>query len=313
MRGHFSHVNLFVGFLPTLLGGIRPSTTEPTPIPSDPPRPRAPAPDLLLRAVARLLRPLVRLLLQSGVTYPVLADAVRDLYVDVARTELLTDPKARTDSRVSLLTGVHRKELRRQRLEEGAEAEPPVVTRTSAVLARWLGSAAFLDAEGKPATLARSGPAPSFDALVGSVTRDVRPRTVLDELLGNGVVRLEGEAVALNADAFVPRDGDAAQMFYFARNLHDHLAAAGANVLAVQAPGGTAPFLDRAVHYDGLSAEAAGRLEAAGRAAAQAMLLDVNRTALAIADADDAARPKGAPTRRVNLGVYLFVTDETPP
>ena len=295
-----------MGFCPTGLSCIREAAQEPTPNLSDTPRPRPPASDLLLRAVTRLLRPLVRLLLHGGVTFPVLVDALRDVYVEVARTELLTDPRARTDSRISLLTGVHRKELRRQRLEERTEPEPPAVTRTSAVLARWLGSAGFQDAQGQPAALPRSGPAPSFEALVGSVTRDVRPRTVLDELVNSGAVRLDGDAVVLDANAFVPRDGDEAKTFFFARNLHDHLAAAGANLL------GGAPFLDRAVHYDGLSAAAAAELEAAGRAAAQAMLLDVNRTALGIADADDATRPAGMPTRRVNLGVYLFVSDETP-
>ena len=277
------------------------------PIPTDPPRP--PPSDLLLRAVTRLLRPLVRLLLQSGVTYPVLADALRSIYVEVARTELLRDEKSRTDSRVSLLTGVHRKELRRQRELGPAEPEPVSVSRTSAILARWLGAAAFADGEGRPAVLPRSGPAPSFDALVASVTRDVRPRAVLDELLGAGTVRMEGEAVALNADAFLPRAGTEAQVFYFARNVGDHIAAGSANLLAP----GSAPFLDRAVHYDALGAAAAARLEDAARTAAQAMLLDVNRTALAVAEQDDSDRPPGAPTRRVNLGVYLFVADEPSP
>jgi len=40
---------------------------------------------------------------------------VRGLYVEVARDDLLDDPRSRTDSRISLMTGVHRKELRRQR------------------------------------------------------------------------------------------------------------------------------------------------------------------------------------------------------
>lgn len=67
------------------------------------------------------------------------------------------------------------------------------------------------------------------------------------------------------------------------------------------------------MHYGQLSADAAAKLEAAGREAAQAVMLDVNRTALGIADADDATRVEGAatgPTRRVNLGVYLFVDDD---
>jgi hypothetical protein len=115
--------------------------------------------------------------------------------------------------------------------------------------------------------------------------------------------------VVLDAQAYLPPPGREAQLFYFARNLHDHIAAASANMTI----SGAAPFLDRSVHYDRLSTEAAAVLLTAGQQAAQAMLIDVNRAALQIADADDAARsssPDAIKTRRVNLGVYLYVEDE---
>lgn len=274
-----------------------------------PVRPSYPPPALLTRALARLLRPLVRLLIRAGVTFPMLADLLRSLYVEVALNDLLADPKARTDSRVSLLTGVHRKEIRRQRAP-ATEPEPPSLTLSSQVIARWLGTPGLVDAAGRPRPLPRLGPPPSFEALVSTVTKDVRPRALLDEWLDTGIAALDAEGrVRLEQAAFLPRGGQEEQLFYFARNLHDHMAAASANVAAAGIP----PFLDRSVHYDGLSADAAARLAAAGRDAAQAMLLDVNRTALGIADADDAARAgaeKPVPTRRVNLGVYLYVEDE---
>ncbi len=247
-------------------------------------------------------------MIQGGVTFPLFADMVRSVYVDVARRELLPDPRSRTDSRVSLLTGVHRKELRRQR-EPEPNQEPPVVTRSSLLLARWLGARPYVDAAGQPLPLPRSGPAPSFENLVESVTRDVRARAVLDEWLAQGLVSLTdtGE-VRLRADAYVPREGGEAQLFYFARNLHDHLAAAAANVSDAS---GQAPFLDRGVHYDGLSPEAASRLQALARDAAQKFLVEMNREALAIADAD-ASPDTDRATRRVNLGLFMFVDDDVP-
>jgi hypothetical protein len=69
------------------------------------------------------------------------------------------------------------------------------------------------------------------------------------------------------------------------------------------------------VHYDRLGLEAAAQLEAEGRKAAQRLLAEVNRLALALAEADDklaAAAAAERPTRRVNLGVYLYSEDETP-
>jgi hypothetical protein len=263
-----------------------------------------------VRSLARLLRPLVRLLIQSGVTFPVLADMLRGLFIDVATNDLLTDPKARTDSRVSVMTGVHRKEIRRQRAPDAAQRAPDPVTRSSAIIGRWLGSAAYTDASHAPLRLKRSGPEPSFEALVTSVTRDVRPRAVLEDWLAQGTVSLEADdTVVLNVAAFIPRQGQEAQVFYFARNLHDHLAAAAANVTAAGPP----PFLDRSLHYDRLSAPAAALLEAAGRSAGQAMLLDLNRIANAIADADAPAatgQTPAAPWRRVNIGVYVYLDDD---
>jgi Family of unknown function (DUF6502) len=266
-------------------------------------------PDLLLRALSRLLRPLISLLIRNGITYPVIADLLRDLYVDVALRDILPNDRSRTDSRVSLLTGVHRKEIRRQRAAPPRdEATPEVVTLSSQIIARWLGAAPWAGAGGVPLPLPRAAASgePSFDGLVEAVTKDLRPRAVLDEWLSQDLVRLDAQdRVVLNAEAFVPRPGRDEQMFYFGRNLHDHIAAAAANVSAVD----KAPFLDRSVHYDALPVAAAEQLEVMGREAAIRMLLDINRRAMQIAEAHD---PPTGPTRRVNLGVYLFAEDETP-
>ena len=259
--------------------------------------------------LARLLRPLVRLLIRAGITFPVLEDLLRGLFVDVAQNDLLPDPKSRTDSRISLLSGVHRKEIRRLRLLPQANTEtPPVVTLTSQIIARWLGASPWIDANGNPLPLPRGGAEPEgFERLVMSVTKDLRPRAVLDTLLADGVVEIDAkERVRLNQAAFVPLPGQDAQLFYFGRNLHDHIAAAAANITATA----SAPFLDRSVHYDHLPADVAARLEAISRAAAQQMLLEINRAALAVTDGQP---PSDGPTKRVNLGVYLFVEDEVPP
>lgn len=253
----------------------------------------------------RLLRPLVRLMIRCGVLFPAATDMLRSLYVDVAAEEL--GPDQRTDSRVSLLTGVHRKEIKRQRELPADEAVPPLVTRNAQLIATWLGAPGFTDDAGKPLPLSRSTPeGPSFESLVTAVTRDVRPRAVLDDWVSQGIVTVGADdLIRLATEAFLPQPGRDEQLFYFARNIHDHIAAASANVLAQQTP----PFIDRSVHYDRLSTETAAALEQAGRAAVQRVLLDFNRQALILAAEEP---PAGAPTRRINLGVYLFLEDEPP-
>ena len=253
----------------------------------------------LQRPIARLLRPLVRLLVRSGITFPMICELLRELYVNVAEYDFALPAKEQTDSRVSLLTGIHRKEVRRLR---GAGAPVTVVpsglSRTSAILACWLGSPRFTDAAGAPLVLPRTaeGEAPSFEALVASVTKDVRPRAVLDEWLDRKLVALDGDnGVTLLETALVPRSGDEQALYYFGRNLHDHIAAATANVTSAQAP-----FLERAVHYDGLSEDLARKLEGQSRALAGAALQSANREAFAACQADAGG------DWRWSFGVYVY-------
>jgi len=274
-------------------------------MPSNCPQPVPPAP--LLKAARRLMRPLVRLMVQSGLTFPVLADTLRRLYVEIAVNDILTEPKARTDSRISLLTGVHRKEIRRLREMPADNPDAPdIVTLASQIVARWVASGPFTDSAGRPLPLPRlnndgASPDLSFDKLVESVTKDIRPRAVLDNLLSHGVVLMDADdRVQLNTEAFIPKPGREEQLFYFARNLHDHVAAAVANISAAEIP----PFLDRSVHYDRLTPDQVHTLREYARAAAMRVLLDVNRLAQELTDAAPDAQP--AQPQRINFGVYLF-------
>jgi len=257
--------------------------------------------------LARLLRPLVRLLVARGITFPALIDLLRELYVNVAEYDFALPGKEQTDSRVSLLTGIHRKEVRRLR---GAGAPvsvvPAVVSRTSRIIARWIADPAFTDPQGQPLPLPRTADAgaPSFETLVAGVTRDLRPRAVLDEWLDRGLAFLDAQdRIVLAEAAYVPRgDGSAEpQLYYFGRNLHDHIAASVANIV-----GDTPRFLERAVHYDGLSKELAAKLEARAREIAMEALQQANREAHAACETD----PGGE--YRWNFGLYVYA-EAVPP
>lgn len=253
--------------------------------------------------LARLLRPLVRLLVRCGVTFPALSDLLRELYVQVAETDFALDSKLQTDSRINLLTGIHRKEVRRLR---GAGAQvsvmPTALSRASLIVAVWLSAKPFVGADGAPLRLPRAGPPdePSFEALVASVTRDVRPRAVLDELLASGIVDIDADGtVALRDNGVIPSIGSEEQLYYFGRNLHDHIAAAVSNV-----SGGEPRFLERAVHYDGLSPELAMRLADLSRELAMQALKSANQ----VAQEGLAAGQTG--DHRWTFGTYVFREEE---
>lgn len=254
-------------------------------------------------ALNRLLRPLVRLSIKCGVTFPMLVDLLRQLYVNVAEHEFALPDKEQTDSRVSLLTGVHRKEVSRLR---GAGAPmrivPDSVSTTSAIVARWLADPAFADAEGRPLALPRAGETgeASFASLVEAVTRDLRPRAILDDWLDRKLVEVdEQDRIVLLESAMIPRQDSEARLYYFSRNLGDHAAAAVQNILADDPP-----FLERAVHYDGLSEPLTKALEAYSRKVMAETLLHLNK------HANHAIQNDPGGTGRWNCGAYIFTSDK---
>ena len=266
-------------------------------------QPLGTAPVALVAALRRLLRPLVRLLLSHQVQFPQLAGLLKMIYVEVAADEFRIDGLPPTDSRVTLLTGVHRKEAKRLReMVPEAECAPPAVTLGAQLVARWIGSTDFRDASGAPLPLPRSSTkstAPSFDQLVASVSKDIRSRSVLDEWLQLGVVHLDAEnRVCLIVDAFVPEKGFDEKAFYFGRNLTDHMATAARNL-----KGEDAPMLERAVYYGGLTDDSICELQTLSDELGMKALRAVNERALQLKQRD-ADRPHAS--RRMTLGVYFY-------
>jgi len=263
----------------------------------------------LLRAVQRLLRPLARLLMAYGVNYVAFCNLAKGVFVDVASRDFPDDGGSVTDSRVSLLSGVHRREVKRLREEMLRQAPPPpVVTLGAQVVSRWCADAAFLDVQRRPLALPRlasQGGEVTFERLVKSVSKDIRPRAVLDEWLRLGVVTLDGDdRVHLVEHAFVPAHGLDEKSFYLGKNIGDHLAAAGHNLLE-----GQPPFLERSVYCDGLSAESAEQLRTLSRELAIAAMQEINRRALELQEAD---RGRADASQRMTFGVYYYAEDAMP-
>ncbi len=266
-------------------------------------QPLGTAPLALVGALRRLLRPLVHLLLSHQVQYPQLAKLLKAIYVEVAVDDFRIDGIPPTDSRVTLLTGIHRKESKRLReTVPDAECAPSAVTLGGQLVARWIGSAEFQDAAGEPLPLPRTSAkttAPSFEKLVASVSKDIRSRSVLDEWVQLGVVHLDDEnRICLNVDAFVPEKGFDEKAFYFGRNLRDHLAAAAANLR-----GEDAPLLERAVYYGGLTDDSICELQTLSSELGMKALRAVNERALELKRRDAGCLHA---SRRMTLGVYFY-------
>ena len=258
----------------------------------------------LVKALSHLLRPLVRLLLSHRITHRYLSELLKGIYVQSAEHDFPLDERRATDSRISLLTGVHRKDVKRLREETDVDYAPsPTVSLGSRLVARWTTDSQFLDETGRPLPLLRlpapGSTSPSFEDLVAAVSKDIRARAVLDEWKRLGVVEMrDDDCVHLVTEAFVPARGFDEKTHFFGRNLHDHFAAAAHN-LSDEEP----PMFERSVHYGQLSQESVDELNAMGEELGMETLQTLNRRARALQRRDE---KRGGPSNRVNIGMYVM-------
>ena len=268
------------------------------------PTPRLGAPSgIVIQAIRGVLKPLVRFMLSQGLTYTILIDLFKAIYVEVAMNEFKLEKKRQTDSRISLLTGVHRKDVKRLSELIEADAPPPEnVTLGAQLVAKWIGQPNYVNKQGRPIPLtrgAKEGGEKSFEALVASVSKDIRSRAILDEWLRLGIVHMDAnDCVCLDTEAFIPKQGFEEKAYYFQHNLHDHIAASVSNMLEL-AP----PFVERSVHYDTLTKASAAELVSLGEALGMQALQTVNRRAL-ILEKKDASDPNA--DQRINFGIYFY-------
>jgi len=262
--------------------------------------------EALVVTLRRLLRPVVRQLLAWGVTYPVFDQVVRGLFVAVAEEDFPLSHKRQTDSRVSLVTGIHRKEIARLRRLPRAERnaaplEDTVVTR---VIGRWMAGPPFADRQGraKPVPYEVLRPRdPSFARLVREAGFDGPVRSVLDEMVRLGAVLWQPDGdVVLVREVHVP-----------AGDLDSKLDLLGADpgelfrtiVHNIEQPDAT--WLQRKVVYDNIGSESLPALRAAARSAGEGLIRRAN-VLLGARDRDRNSAAPGGDRSRVVVATYYF-------
>jgi Family of unknown function (DUF6502) len=281
-------------------------------------------PQLILDSVLHVMRPLARLLMRNGVPYPAFSLALKRVFLEAAQAELANQQMPTTDSAVTLLSGVHRRDVRN--LTRGAaparESGHEPLGLVGQVVARWMSEAPYLDAAGAPRGLMRNdarndersskrasgrigerkshAARADFDALVASVSSDVRPRAMLDEMLRLGVVTESAGSLHLVAAGFAPRQGLAETAQLFADNVSDHAAAAAANLQ------GDANFLEQGIYVDQITAESADAIHKAAVQAWKQAFKTVMHEAQQRFDADAEQADASQRTQRARFGVYFY-------
>ena len=271
--------------------------------------PNASGHESLLPEALAIAQPLVTWLIRAGVGHSEFAAALKPVFLAQAQKELAQQNQKPTDSAVSLRAGLHRKDVRAFR-ETASQTMAQVQADGSAwgkpsaanqVATRWL------SLEGATDALPIHGEQDSFEALARSVSKDIHPRTVLQELVRLNLVREERGTVHLLRNAFVPdaRHKEARELF--AGSVADHLQAGVHNLCATptdtQQP---RQFLEQSVFADGLSPESVQQLNLLANDLWAHVLHRVVEAATPLCE-QDANHPH---PQRFRLGLFSFAAPE---
>ncbi len=254
----------------------------------------------LQQALDALLAPLARLAVARGMRFAVAEELFKRAFVQAARSAHASASGARDVSRVATTTGLTRREVTRLSTDTPTTAATRRSPATE-IFTRWSSSRKLRNKLGEPRPLPRQGPAPSFDALAQSVTRDVHPRSMLEELCRLGLARLDAETdtVHLVHNAFVPSDDEARMVEFLGRNVGDHLSGAVANVLAEERK-----HFEQAVFADELSNESLAAATKLVNAQWRALMAVIVPELEALIDNDRSA--KRVADKRLRIGLYSY-------
>lgn len=144
---------------------------------------------VLHHACRTLLRPIASFLMKCGMTYREFADISKSAFVEVAGEQYGIKGRQTNVSRVSLLTGISRKEVKRQReLLEQQEGPAGKTTDATRVLSGWYQDVDFVDDNGQPLVLPVNGEGATFTELCARYAGDIAVTTMSKELKRVGAI-----------------------------------------------------------------------------------------------------------------------------
>lgn len=258
----------------------------------------------LYAAMARILRPLIHILIRNGISYGTFADLAKWLFVDVANRSFAIEGRKQTISRVSVITGLNRKEVKRVSglpvPDDQASSER--YNRAARVIAGWRRDKVFCTKKGGPADLPVTGPGATFQNLVKKHSGDMPFRAIMDELIRVGAAELTNDGrVHLLARAYLPA-GDENMKIHILGTDVAHLIDSIRHNLA---PDERGPFYQRKVLYDNLPRDVLPAFRQLSADSAQKLLEKLDAW-LSDRDRDSGSGVSGSGRNIAGLGIYYF-------
>ena len=253
----------------------------------------------LQKAVTKVLSPLVRLLLRHGVSHAEFANWAKQAYITEASEHFGIEGKPPTVSRMAIMTGINRKEVKRIR-ELPSEVDTGVGKhhRAVRVVTGWLQDQEFQNSRGKPLILRYGEPKDSFNQLVKRYGGDVPARAMLDELERVGTVEHLHGKVSLRHKGYVPHQSESALLDIFATSASDLLTTLEHNLHRTDQR-----RLQMSVAYDDVTTAGKDEFRKLSAEKGMSLLKALDRS---LAEVDRGSNPTvtGEGHHRVGLGIY---------
>jgi hypothetical protein len=265
----------------------------------------SPLPNPLMPEIMAVAQPLVQWMIKSGIGYNEFAQALKPLFLSMAEQELEALAQKTSDSAISLLAGLHRKDVRayREASKEHSQSIQDNVSQWSKpsaanqVFTRWLSSSL-------PQVLPLQGETDSFESLAQSVSKDVHPRAILQEMTRLHLVQELSGFVHLIKDGFIPERHERQARELLSASVADHLAAGVHNIHAT----GANKFLEQSVFANELSKDSVEQLHALSQRLWEQVLTDVVQVASVLCEKDQGC----ADPHRFRLGLFAFDAPDIP-
>ena len=261
--------------------------------------------NILATAVLQLLRPLVRILLRNGVAYGTLAGWVRQVDVDVAFADFAQEGNKQTISRVSAMTGLTRKEVKRLLERDETEADPGQArySRAIRVISGWLNDQRFQDDNGKPGVLSVEGEHNSFALLVKEYSGDIPTKAMLAMLEEAGTVKTVQDRVRLMRRAYVPGSDAVEKIRILGNDVYELVSTIDNNLTAMPEE----LRFQRKVAYDNIDPAAVDKLKKMSVTKAQALLEQLDKQ-FSSNELDEDSVDRG---KYISVGIYYHEQDSS--
>jgi Family of unknown function (DUF6502) len=178
----------------------------------------------LLAACGRILEPIIRFLVKGGISWKEFSELSKAKFVQVATSDFGIRGRPTNASRVAILTGLDRREVRkvREATADSGGVEVRFMTKASQVLDAWHHDPDFTDARRKPKKMRLEGGPASFTELVRRFAPGIPAVAMLKQLKSSGAV---GEAADGRLQPlkryYIPQDMPDEQVMLWSSTLRD--------------------------------------------------------------------------------------------